>query len=192
MSNRLGFWLIHFNIAAVCLVLLGAFGVQFVHGELPCPLCVLQRMGMLLCVLGQVYILLKSRDGDVPVDEFARGFGMSLLGAVAGAAVSTRQILLHIVPPDPGFGEPMFGLHLYTWALVVFITVIVVSAIALIFARELTPRGVRYGMVSKLAVGLFAAIVAANGVSVFFEEGFHLTLPDDPARYQLLYDLGKR
>jgi hypothetical protein len=46
---------------------------------------------------------------------------MSVIAAVGGACISIRQILLHIVPPDPGYGDPVLGLHLYTWALLVFV-----------------------------------------------------------------------
>ena len=46
--------------------------------------------------------------------------------------------------------------------------------------------------VFKLAFILLAAIIAANAVAVFFQEGLHWFLPDNPTRYELLYDLGIR
>jgi disulfide bond formation protein DsbB len=192
MSHRLGYWITHFNILAVCAVLAGAFGVQFGKGEFPCPLCILQRMAMLLCALGPAFVILRARDGDVEAGDFAAGYGMSVLAAVAGAAVAVRQILLHIVPPDAGYGDPVFGLHLYTWSLIVFVTVLAVSGLNLTFARSLTPRGVRPGLLSALVVGLLAVLIVANAAAVFCEEGLHWTLPDDPKRYQLLEDLGWR
>ena len=192
MTSRLGFWIAHFNVLAICGVLLGAFGIQFGEGELPCPLCVLQRMAMLLCALGPAYIIQRTRAGDVDVAHFATGYGLSVVAAVAGAAIAGRQVLLHIVPPDPGYGDPVFGLHLYTWSLVVFITVLVVSGLNLIFARELTPQGIQPGWPSTAVICLLAAIIAANAIAVFFEEGFHWILPDDPDRYRLLEDLGWR
>ena len=60
---RFGFLLAHFNVLAICGVLLGAFGVQFVQGEFPCPLCSLQRMAMLLCALGPASIIARARHG---------------------------------------------------------------------------------------------------------------------------------
>ena len=114
MSNRFGFWAAHFNILAICAVLIGAFVVQFGEGEFPCPLCILQRMAMMLCALGPAYVITKARDGEVKTTDFATGYGMSVVAAVGGASISIRQILLHIVPPDPGYGDPVLGLHLYT------------------------------------------------------------------------------
>src|SRR5262249_42684268 len=157
--HRLGYWIAHFNILAICGVLLGAFGVQFGQGELPCPLCVLQRMAMLLCALGPAYLLQRARAGDVDARDFATGYGLSVLAAVAGAGIASRQILLHIVPPDPGYGDPVLGLHLYTWSLIVFSTVLLVSGFNLIFAHELVPQGVRPGWGSTLVIGLLGAVI---------------------------------
>lgn len=190
MSHRLGFWIAHFNILAVCGVLLGAFAVQFVEGELPCPLCVLQRMAMLLCALGPAYVLCRGRHGEVDTGDFAAGYGMSVLAAVGGATIAGRQVLLHVMPPDPGYGEPVLGLHLYSWSFIVFVVVLVVSGLNLMFARDLTPLDVRPGWWTTLVVGLLGAVIVANAVAVFFEEGLHWTLPDSPDRYQLLEDLG--
>ncbi len=54
MSNRFGCLIAHLNILTICGVLAGAFVVQFGQGEFPCPLCVLQRMAMMLCALGRL------------------------------------------------------------------------------------------------------------------------------------------
>ena len=189
MSHRIGFWIAHFNIVAVCAVLIGAFGVQFGQGELPCPLCVLQRMAMLLCALGPAFIIFRARGGEVDASDFAMGYGMSVLAGVAGAGIAARQVLLHVLPSDPGYGEPVFGLHLYTWSLVVFTTVLVMSGFNLLFAHALRPMGVRLGTVSLMVIVLLAAVVLANAITVFLEEGLHWTLPDDPQRYQFFEDM---
>ncbi|HEY1064736.1 MAG TPA: disulfide bond formation protein B [Pirellulales bacterium] len=187
--NRFGFYLAHFCIVAVCSVLLGAFGVQFAEGELPCPLCVLQRMAMLLCALGPAFVILQARAGETSAADFATGYGLSVVAAVAGAAISGRQVLLHIAPPDPGFGDPVLGMHLYSWAFVVFATVLLVSGLNLIFTDALRPRGVRVGLLSTLVIGLLGLLILGNAVSMFFQEGSHWTLPDDPDHYQLFDDV---
>ena len=190
MIRSAGFWIAHIYVSVISFVLIGAFLVQFGQGELPCPLCILQRMAMMLCACGPAYIILMARQGELTRTDFASGYGMSIVAAVSGACISIRHILLHIVPPDPGYGSPMFGLHLYTWALIVFAAVLVVSGLNLIFIHELQPRKVSYRWPSKVVIGLFGTVIVANVVGVFFEEGFHWTLPDNPVRYQLLYDLG--
>ena len=55
-------------------------------------------------------------------------YAMSLLAAVAGAVASTRQVLLHIMPGDAGYGSALLGYHYYTWALIGFIAAIVLIA----------------------------------------------------------------
>lgn len=98
---------------------------------------------------------------------------------------------LPVLPGDPGYGAPVLGLHLSSWSFVVFVTALVVSGLNLTFAEALRPRGVRVGWFSWLTVGLLAAVVLANAVAVYCEEGLHWTLPDDPQHYRLFQDLGR-
>ncbi|MEX1210707.1 MAG: disulfide bond formation protein B [Candidatus Nanopelagicales bacterium] len=100
------------------LVLAGSLHLQFGVGEQPCPLCIVQRSGMIGLAVGPMMNLLW---GMSP-----RNYALSILAAVVGAAGSTRQILLHIADPnDPGYGPEVFGWHLYTWAFVTFLVGIV-------------------------------------------------------------------
>jgi hypothetical protein len=90
------------------------------------------------------------------------------------------------VPPDPGYGEPVLGLHLYTWALLVFVAQIVASGLTLVFACELEPpKETSFGWFSKYVLLALGAVIAANAVAVFAEEELHWTLPDDPNSYRL-------
>ena len=41
--GKLAFWGLHGWVFAYCFVMLSAFFIQFVEGEFPCPLCMLQR-----------------------------------------------------------------------------------------------------------------------------------------------------
>ena len=100
------------------LVLAGSLHLQFGVGEQPCPLCIVQRSGMIGLAVGPMMNLLW---GMSP-----RNYALSILAAVVGAAGSTRQILLHIADPnDPGYGPEVLGWHLYTWAFVTFLVGIV-------------------------------------------------------------------
>jgi disulfide bond formation protein DsbB len=190
MRHRLGYWIALISILAVCGVLLSAFAVQFLGREFPCPLCILQRMAMLLCALGPAHILLRLRAGSIDAHDFATGYGMSVVAAVAGAIIAARQVLLHIVPPDPGFGEPVLGLHLYTWSLIIFGVVLVVSGLNLIFTRELVPQETGPTRTIMFVLTLLGAVILGNALAVFFEEGLHPVLPDNPSHYQLFDDLG--
>jgi disulfide bond formation protein DsbB len=140
----------HLNILVICAVLVGAFGGQFGQGEFPCPLCRLQRMAMMLCALGPAYVIMKARAGEAETTGFATGYGMSVVAAVAGAFISIRWVLVHTVPPDPGYGEAVPGLHLYTWALLVFLGEMITASLNLMFARELKPQGeIEFGWLSR-------------------------------------------
>lgn len=191
------FWGLHAWIFAYCFVMLSAFYIQFAEGEFPCPLCMLQRYGMILSTAGALLIVMQARRGTLTTAKYAQGLGMGLLGAlIGGAEVSVRQILLHIKPVDPGYGAPVLGLHLYTWALVTFVIVIAYCGVRLV----LTPRGIPQAppqgsalwTVSTAIIWLFIGVVAANVVAIIFLEGFAWVLPDDPTGYTLIDQLSGR
>lgn len=186
--------LLHVWVLAYCGVLLGAFTLQFAFGELPCPLCMLQRCGMILSTLGPFWIILQQNRGALTPQRYQQGLGLAALGALFGAAVSTRQILLHILPGDTGYGSPILGLHLYTWALVTFLIVLTVAAVLGILApASLTEAAAvpRPGaLLSRLTTGLFVLTLLANAVMIVFLEGFAWVLPDDPISYNLIQQFG--
>ncbi len=94
-------------------VLASAYYQQFSRHEQPCPLCMLQRLGMIGVAVG---VLMNLRFG-VRVQHY----GVSLFSAFFGGFVSARQMLLHICPGFPVFGTPVLGLSLYTWSFIVFL-----------------------------------------------------------------------
>lgn len=185
----LQWYLLHFEVAGICGVLLGAFFVQFVEKELPCPLCMLQRMAMMLSAMGPFYLLGKLRStGSIGVDVMARAYGMSILAAVLGLVMSSRQVLLHILPGDPGYGSAVFGMHLYSWGVVVFLVVLVMSGLTMLLATQLhierSPH--QNSIITRLLGWIFIAVIGANVVATFVESGFHPFLPDNPTGYELL------
>lgn len=173
------------NVWVLILVLLAAFGAQFASDELPCPLCVMQRVALMLCALGPMYLLVGQRDGEVAVRDVAAAAGIGILAGLLGVAASGRQVLLHILPNDPGYGAPVFGLHLYTWCLIAFVAHIAASGAMLAGTVWLADRRIepwRYTGVTAMAL---AVIVLANIASVVAEAGPHWLLPENPTQYLL-------
>ena len=52
------------------------------------------------------------------------------------------------------------------------------------------PTGKGALMLSSVIVYFFVFVIALNVVLIFIEQGFNWVLPDDPSRYELLYQLG--
>lgn len=99
--------------------------------------------------------------------------------------MSARQILLHILPGDPGFGSAVFGYHYYTWAFLLFVAAIGLAALMLLFDRQFEDDEVPSpSLGGTIAVWLVIALVAANVLSTLAICGF-AECPDNPVRYQL-------
>jgi len=176
-----------FGVFGLCFVLFGAFFIQFVMKEFPCPLCLLQRM----CMLGVAFgLLLNLRNGFRPSH-----YGLSILSAVLGAGIATRQILLHICPKpgDHGYGSPVLGLHLYTWAPLFFIASVVAIALLLMASKQFSGAPDQIAplvpaFITRLAIlafWLLFLLALSNTVIAFMECGFG-PCADDPDHYQLL------
>jgi len=110
-----------------------------------------------------------------------------MLAALAGAAVSVRQVLLHILPGDPGYGSATFGYHYYTWAFILFVVALVLLALMLLLDGQFGPADTepRPGALARVAVLLAIGLTAANILSTLAICGFS-TCPDNPVRYELL------
>lgn len=142
-------------------VLAGSLHLQFGAGEQPCPLCLVQRSGMIGLAVGPAMNLLW---GMKPAH-----YAISILAAVAGSAGSVRQILLHINDPiGTGYGPAILGWHLYTWALVTFVIAIVGIAILLLWNRPFTAddQGILSASSPMRVAGLTAALTAIIWVAI--------------------------
>lgn len=162
-------------LAGITAILTGAFVVQFARGELPCPLCNLQRAAFLAMAAGPA---LNLAFGARP-----RHYGLTLLAAVLGAIFSGRQMLLHITPGDPGYGAPLFGVHLYSWAFGVFVLAIVLTAVMLVLGESSDVRPSK--RLARLALAPLALLAALGAGATLLQCGFGLC-PDNPAHYRLL------
>ncbi len=165
----------------ICTPLIGAYSIQFFKGEFPCPLCLLQRLAMIGIACGA---LMNIRYGIRPMH-----YGICIISAMFGASVSIRQILLHIVPApgNTGYGTPVMGIHLYTWALLIFAATILILGVVFLFDSQFeskeetkTPRPVP--LLGSIAFWLIFGITAANVCTTFLECGFG-QCPDNPVSY---------
>ena len=176
------------DLIGLAMVLIIAFIAQFVFHELPCPLCLLQRLGLL--AIGFGFLL------NVRYDVRPSHYALSLLAAIFTAAVALRQICLHVVPGSGSYGSAVFGLHMYTWCFVLSMLVIVYIAIVMSVAQQYNLESPPPEKVSELksvwvrrlghlAFILFLALVVLNIVMIFLQCGAH-ECPDDPLGYILL------
>jgi len=169
-----------FNFLEICgiaLVVFTASVLQFVLHELPCPLCLLQRFGLLAICVG---FFMNLRFGPRPSH-----YALSLLAALFTAAVAMRQILLHILPNSPMYGDAFLHLSLYTWTFIVSVFIIISIAGLLMFGNQFKARGATPKIIKTITIIIFAVLLALavlNAASVFLECGLH-PCPDNPVRY---------
>ena len=122
LLNYVYLLLVMFVIAGI---LTAAMTLQYGKGELPCPLCLLERVAMFGVCFG---IML----------NFRRGFsyqntGFSLLFAIVLLVVAVRQSLLDIYP-RPGheyIGSAIFGIHMPVWSIIIALSLLAAYAIKL-------------------------------------------------------------
>ncbi|NCA72476.1 MAG: disulfide bond formation protein B [Sphingobacteriia bacterium] len=180
MTDKISRSLDALGLLAIGLVLAVAFADQLLHHELPCPLCLLQRVGFVLAGFGLAMNLVF---GPRPSH-----YALTILGAMAGGAVALRQILLHVVPGTGAYGAPFLGIHFYTWAAILFALIVVGSAILLLFDARLDTSAAEsepIGTLARTALVVFALLVVGNALSTFLECGLGLC-PDNPTEYEML------
>ena len=171
-------------LAAGGLALVLALGLvfQFMLNELPCPLCYLQRAAFALCGMG---FALNLRFGPQPGH-----YGLVLMGALVGIAASGRQVLLHIVPGTGSYGSAVFGLHLYTWALLLFLAIVAGVAVLLILSGSGRPdhmrsdalAAARFTGLPRLMTYVLIVMVLANAAVAFAQCG-PIDCADNPTGY---------
>ena len=159
-------------LLAVIGVLSYAFIDQLYFGELPCPLCLMQRVGFV--IIGFALVL------NIRCGEHYAHYGWGILGGLVGMMVSLRQVFLHILPGDKGFGATFLELHFYTWAFLGYLGLLAGQAILLMLPN----RNVRsHTWFANTLVILFIVLVLGNLVSTLLECGIG-PCADDPVRYE--------
>jgi disulfide bond formation protein DsbB len=165
-----------FALAGVCAVLGVAFYYQFALGELPCPLCALQRVGF---IVAGVALVLNLRSRYSPAH-----YGLALLSAVAAGSASLRQIALHVIPNTGSYGSALLGFHFYTWAFVGYGALVAYIGVMLIggHVADDRARAAPPGKAARLACWVFMLLAAANAAAFLAECGLG-PCPDNPVGY---------
>jgi disulfide bond formation protein DsbB len=150
-------------------ILTTAMILQYYGGEIPCPLCLLQRVAMFGVCFG---IILHFRDG-----YSARNDGFCMLFALLLLIISVRQTLLDIFP-RPGHdyvGSAVLGLHMPVWSVVIATAILVAFAIKLAVLGGEYPRAPQpsqaLGRIARLLSLYVTAICLINLVSVIVQCG---------------------
>lgn len=170
------YWLNMAALLAVCGSLAVAFYWQIAFGEMPCPLCQLQRVGLILAGIG---FMLNLRFGPSAVH-----YALILASALAGATTSMRQVLLHIAPGDTGYGTALFGLHFYTWGFISFVVMMIFCCVMLCIDRNnmKVATGTVLSALAAVIIYVFFSLSAANVVSSVMVCKFG-PCPDNPTEY---------
>lgn len=157
----------------IAAILTTALVMQFGYGELPCPLCLLQRVAMFGIAFGAM-------------QNFRERFsyqndGISLLFAVFLLIVASRQTLLDIYP-RPGheyIGTAILGLHMPVWSILIAAAALLAYAVKLVAMggdSDLPFVPVAEFPAIKTTAGVVGAyliaLCAVNLVSVIVQCGF--------------------
>jgi disulfide bond formation protein DsbB len=153
----------------IAAILTTAMILQYYGGEIPCPLCLLQRVAMFGVCFG---IILHFRHG-----HSARHDGFGMLFALLLLIVSARQTLLDITP-RPGhsyIGSAILGLHMPVWSVVIAVAMLLAFAIkfAVLGGEPLQDSrpSPTLGRVARLLGFYVVAICLINFVSVIVQCG---------------------
>lgn len=110
-------------MATMTTILTAAMVLQYYDHEIPCPLCLLQRVAMFGVCFG---IIMHFRHG-----YSARSDGVGMLFALLLLIISARQTLLDIYP-RPGHsyvGSAVLGLHMPVWSIVIAVAILLAFAV---------------------------------------------------------------
>ena len=176
-SQRLLAWLNYVYLLLVMFVIAGiltaAMTLQYANGELPCPLCLLERVAMLGVCFG---IMLNFRHG------FSyQNTGFSLLFAIVLLVIAVRQSLLDIYtrPGHEYIGSAILGIHMPVWSIIIALCLLTAYAIKLAilggdeYLRE--AELAEFPAIRKVAdiLGLYViTLCMINLVSVVLQCGF--------------------
>ena len=170
LSARLSDFALLAILTSLAAILTIAMVLQYGAGEIPCPLCLLQRIAMFGICFGIIRHVRHGYDG--------RNIGIGLAWALYLLMISARQALLNIVP-RPGHAYPgsaVLGLHMPVWSVVIAVAVLLAfsAMLALFDGKQLSatppsPMLTRIGTVASLYV---VGLCFINLVSAILQCGF--------------------
>jgi len=167
------------GLVGICVSLVVVFYYQLTIHELPCPLCILQRVGFIIIGFGFLFNLYFGLRGI--------HYGMTIIGSILTGFIASRQMFLHIMPGDTGYGSAFIGLHFYTFALIVSVIIIAAStAILSISDMSFSFLLLRINpILLRIAAWGFLLLIIANLMSTILECGSG-SCADNPVIYELL------
>jgi disulfide bond formation protein DsbB len=171
-AEQINFVFLLAMLAVIAGILSAAMVMQYVYGELPCPLCLLERAALFGVAFG---IIANLRSG------FSyRNTGLSLLFALVLLIVSVRQTLLDIYP-RPGheyIGSTVLGLHMPVWSILIALAILAAYALKLVLLgdearleRSKLDAFPRFGPSADILSIYVIALCAINLVSAFVQCG---------------------
>jgi disulfide bond formation protein DsbB len=163
LAALLNFLFLFSMMFVIAAILTAAMTLQYVYGELPCPLCLLQRVALFGVCFG---IILQFRHG------FSyRNSGISMLFAIFLLIVSVRQTLLDIYP-RPGheyIGSAVLGLHMPVWSVLIALALLIAFAVKFsVLGGEEKLREIRvdeFPALQKLAAALSIYVIALCAIN---------------------------
>lgn len=167
------------GLLSICVSLALAFYYQIAKHELPCPLCLLQRVGLIISGFGFLFnFLFRLHNAH---------YGIVIAGSILTGVIASRQMFLHIMPGDAGYGSVFFGMHFYTWALITSILIVIAVAVILtIHDIKFVMRPLNIHPVFAPVVSwIFILLILANLISTVLECGSG-QCADNPVIYELL------
>jgi disulfide bond formation protein DsbB len=156
-------------LVALAIILTAAMVMQYAFGEIPCPLCLLQRYAMFGCCFGIVM--------QLRTTSSQRGAGIGAVFALLLLVISARQTLLDLFPRagHAYVGSAVFGLHMPVWS------VLIAFALLAGFAARLALFGAPQSSASDVAapmnrltryLAVYVTLISAiNFVSVVVQCG---------------------
>lgn len=156
------------GLIGLCIVLLMAFYYQLtkpVSSGVPCPLCLLQRLGFIIAGCGFLFNIFY-RVKNIH-------YGMVVLGCTVTCLSAAQQIFLQITLGNLGDDPTLFGMRLYIWAFI--LAVLYIFAVSFIMMLTELARKFKafalFPLLSKTVGFLFVFLIAANLLTAILECG---------------------